>query len=151
VEISGGRGFRQATAVAFDPGNDVAVLRVHGAPAVRPLRLVEPLPGAAVGIIGYPENGPLAVTPGRVGRTAVVLTRDAYGHGPVPRTITAVAGRVRHGDSGGPAVDASGAVESTIFAARIGAPSGYGVPASFVRRALDSAKSAVSTGDCASG
>ena len=151
VEIPGGRGFRQATAVAFDPGNDVAVLRVHGAPAVRPLRLVEPLPGAAVGIIGYPENGPLTVTPGRVGRTAVVLTRDAYGHGPVPRTITAVAGRVRHGDSGGPAVDASGAVESTIFAARIGAPSGYGVPASFVRRALDSAKSAVSTGDCASG
>ncbi|HWX09608.1 MAG TPA: hypothetical protein VNY33_06495, partial [Gaiellaceae bacterium] len=108
-------------------------------------------PGAAVAIIGYPENGPLTVTPGRIGRTAIVLTSDAYGHGPVPRTITAVAGLVRHGDSGGPAVDASGAVETTVFAARIGAPSGYGVPASLVRRALDSVKPAVSTGACASG
>ena len=151
VQIPRGLGFRQATVVAFDPGNDVAVLRVHGAPAITPLRLVEPRPGVAVGIIGYPENGPLTVTPGRIGRTAIVLTHDAYGHGTVPRKITAVAGRVRHGNSGGPAVDASGAVESTIFAARIGAPSGYGVPASLVRRVLDSAKSPVSTGACASG
>jgi len=151
VQIPRGFGVRQTTVVAFDPRNDVAVLRVHGAPAVAPLRLVEPRPGAAVAILGYPENGPLTATPGRIGRTAVVLTSDAYGHGPVPRTITAVAGHVRHGDSGGPAVDGAGAVESTIFAARIGAPSGYGVPASFVRRALASAKSAVSTGACASG
>ena len=151
VEIPRGRGFRPATVVAFDPRNDIAVLRVPGARGVVPLRLVDPRPGAAVAIIGYPENGPLTVTPGRVGRTAIVLTSDAYGHGPVARTITAVAGRVRHGDSGGPAVDASGAVETTIFAARIGAPSGYGVPASLVRRALASVKPEVSTGDCASG
>ena len=151
VQIPRGFGFRQATVVAFDPRNDVAVLRVHGGPAVAPLRLADPRPGAAVAILGYPENGPLTATPGRIGRTAVVLTSDAYGHGPVPRTITALAGHVRHGDSGGPAVDRAGAVESTIFAARIGAPSGYGVPASFVRRALASAKSAVSTGACASG
>jgi S1-C subfamily serine protease len=141
VQIPRGFGFRQATVVAFDPGNDVAVLRVHGAPTVAPLRLADPRPGAAVAILGYPENGPLTATPGRIGRTALVLSSDAYGHGPVPRTITAVAGHIRHGDSGGPAVDAAGAVESTIFAARIGAPSGYGVPASFVRRALASAKS----------
>jgi S1-C subfamily serine protease len=151
VEIPGDSGVHQATAVAFDSRNDVAVLRVHGAPAVRPLRLVDPRPGAAVAIIGYPENGPLTVTPGRMGRTAIVLTRDAYGRGPVPRLITAVAGRVRHGDSGGPAVDASGNVETTIFAARVGAPSGYGVPASLVRRALASVKSSVSTGACAAG
>ncbi len=79
-----------------------------------------------------------------------MLTDDAYGNGPVSRTITAVAGNVRHGDSGGPAVDRSGAVQSTIFAARIGAASGYGVPASVVRRVLDSAASGpVSTGACA--
>jgi hypothetical protein len=69
----------------------------------------------------------------------------------VPRTITAVGGRVRHGNSGGPAVDATGSVESTIFAKRVGSPSGYGVPASLVRRALDRAKTPVPTGDCASG
>ena len=78
-----------------------------------------------------------------------IITRDAYGHGPVPRTITAVAGRVRHGNSGGPAVDATGSVEATIFAQRVGSPSGYGVPASLVRRALDRAKAPVSTGGCA--
>src|SRR5207302_9884263 len=134
VQIPNDHGVRHATVVLFDSRNDVAVLRVHGAPAVTPLRLVDPRPGAAVAIVGYPENGPLTVIPGRVGRTAVFITRDAYGRGLVPRTITAVAGRVRHGNSGGPAIDASGAVETTIFAARIGAPSGYGVPASLVRR-----------------
>ena len=51
--------------------------------------------------------------------------------------------------AGGPAIDQSGAVESTIFAARVGAASGYGVPASRVRSALASANGPVSTGSCA--
>jgi S1-C subfamily serine protease len=139
-----------ADVVSFDARNDVAVLRVHGAPPVVPLRQRDPEPGTSVAILGYPQNGPLRVTPGRIGRTAIVITEDAYGHGPVPRTITAVAGRVRHGNSGGPAVDASGAVRSTIFAARVGAQSGYGVPRSIVARALDKVRQVpVSTGDCA--
>jgi uncharacterized membrane protein required for colicin V production len=137
----------RARAVAFDAHNDVAVLRVVGARGT-PLRIVDPRPGTAVAIVGYPENGPLRLTPGRVGHTQVVLTQDAYGHGPVPRTITAVAGRVQHGDSGGPAIDGSGAVQSTMFAARIGGGSGYGVPGSLVRRALDSVRGTVSTGSC---
>ena len=37
------------------------------------------------------------------------------------REVTALSGLVRHGNSGGPVVDASGEVEATIFAARIGA------------------------------
>ena len=137
----------RARVVAFDVRNDVAVLRVAGGRAT-PLRVAHPKPGAAVAIVGYPENGPLRLTPGRIGRTQVVFTQDAYGHGPVPRTITAVAGRVQHGDSGGPAIDGSGAVQSTMFAARIGGGSGYGVPGSLVRRALDSVRGTVSTGSC---
>ena len=39
--------------------------------------------GEAVAILGYPENGPLSVVPGRLGSTTVVLSQDAYGHGPV--------------------------------------------------------------------
>ncbi|HEY5057936.1 MAG TPA: MarP family serine protease [Gaiellaceae bacterium] len=148
VQIPGVSGQHAANVVAYDPRDDVAVLRVAGATA-SPLPLVDPKPGTSVAILGYPENGPLAAVPGRIGRTAVVLTQDAYGNGPVSRSITAVAGSVRHGNSGGPAVDRSGAVESTIFAARIGAPSGYGVPASVVRRVLASAKEPVSTGACA--
>jgi S1-C subfamily serine protease len=105
--------------------------------------------GTTGAVIGYPENGPLTATPGRIGRTAIVPSEDAYGHGPVLRAITALSGAVRHGDSGAPAVDAGGAVETTVFAARRGSRAGYGVPSSAVRRALDGARGPVSTGGCA--
>jgi uncharacterized membrane protein required for colicin V production len=148
VQVPGLRGLHRATAVAFDVHNDVAVLQVGGVRG-HALSLVEPRDGAAVAIVGYPLNGPLKATPGRIGRTAVVLTQDAYGNGPVARTITAISGRIRHGNSGGPAVDASGAVEATIFAAKVGAVSGYGVPAAEVRTALGRPRRPVSTGSCA--
>jgi uncharacterized membrane protein required for colicin V production len=137
-----------AYALVFDPHDDLAVLRVPGLPA-HALPLADPRPGATVALLGYPEDGPLTSVPGRVGRTAKVLTQDAYGQGPVVRTITALEGRVRHGDSGGPAVDAAGAVELTIFAAKVGQPAGYGVPTGVVRRVLASGTRRVSTGPCA--
>jgi len=148
VQIPGVAGSQPADVVALDVHNDVAVLRVADAHAT-PLRLVDPSPGASVAIVGYPENGPLEATAGRIGRTSVVITQDALGHGPVARTITAVAGQVRHGNSGGPAIDASGAVQSTIFAARVGAASGYGIPASIVSRDVERANGPVSSGPCA--
>lgn len=152
VEIPGRSGLHPADVVAFDAHDDIAVLRVEGVDTASPLPLADPKPGASVEIVGYPENGPLLGTPGRIGDTKAVLTQDAYGNGPVSRTITALAGDVRHGDSGGPAIDDGGAVEATIFAARLDAPGGYGVPASVVRPVVDSAGTrAVSTGSCASG
>jgi uncharacterized membrane protein required for colicin V production len=137
----------QASPVAVDARNDVAVLRVPGLRA-RALRLADPRPGAAVAILGYPGDGPFDAKPGRIGRTVTVLSEDAYGHGPIARTITSVRGVVRHGDSGGPAVDASGHVQTTVFAARVGSSGGYGVPSSAVRRALAAARGPVSTGPC---
>ncbi len=137
-----------AEAVAFDSHNDVAILRVAGLGA-RPLRLVDPRAGASVAIIGYPENGPFDAVPGRIGATATVLSEDAYGNGHVRRTVTSLSGAVRHGDSGGPAVDASGAVQTTVFAARLSGGGGYGVSASLVRRTLASARGPVPTGPCA--
>jgi S1-C subfamily serine protease len=145
--ISALDGTFRAQAIAFDAQNDVAVLSVPGLTA-RPLRLVDPRPGASVAIVGYPENGPLDAVPGRIGDTATVFAEDAYGR-QTRRTVTSIGGSVRHGDSGGPAVDASGAVQVTVFAARLSGPGGYGVPASIVRRALDSAHGPVSTGPCA--
>src|SRR6266542_3163999 len=136
-----------AQVVAFDVRNDVAVLRVGGLDA-SPLPLVAPRPGTAVAILGFPENGPLTSTPGRIGRTAVFLSEDAYGHGPVARAITALRGNVRHGDSGAPAIDGDGAVETTVFAARRGSRAGYGVPTDAVRGALDKADGPVPTGGC---
>ncbi len=148
VEQPGSSQRLPAEAVAFDPKDDIAVLRVPTLGA-RALPMAEPKPGEPVAIVGYPEDGPLDSAPGRIGRTGSVLTDDAYGHGPVARTITSIGGLVRHGDSGGPAIDSRGAVESTIFAARIDAKSGYGIPAEVVRKVLASAKGPVSTGACA--
>jgi uncharacterized membrane protein required for colicin V production len=148
VERPGSGTRTTAHAVVFDSHNDVAVLRAAGLGG-RPLRLAEARPGTAVAILGYPENRPLTATPGRIGRTAAVISRDAYGSGRVFRTITSLRGRVRHGSSGGPAVDSAGRVETTVFAARVGTDGGYGVPVSVVRTALDRARGPVSTGDCA--
>ena len=64
------------------------------------------------------------------------------------RVITALSGLIRHGNSGGPAIDENGAVEATVFAARIGAKAGYGIPADPVRADLARAKRPVSTGSC---
>jgi uncharacterized membrane protein required for colicin V production len=139
----------RAIPVAVDAKNDVAVLRVPGLRA-KPLRFFDPQPGAAVVILGYPGDGPFDAKPGRIGRTVTVLSEDAYGHGPVARTITSLRGEVQHGDSGGPAVDASGRVQTTIFAARVGSTGGYGVPPSAIRNALANARGPVSTGRCSS-
>jgi S1-C subfamily serine protease len=123
-----------ATTVAFDRAHDVAVLRVPGLRAP-PLQLSAPHAGRAVAILGFPENGPFDAEPGRIGATTAQLT--------------AVAGLIRHGNSGGPAVDPSGAVETTIFAARVGSRSGFGVPSRWVGRALTRVGTrAVSTGSC---
>ena len=105
--------------------------------------------GQAVAILGYPENGPFTATAGRIGQTREFLTDDAYGRGPFPRRVTTLRGVVRHGNSGGPAVDSQGRVRTMIFASRIGSASGYGVPSELVRRALDRISATeVSSGPC---
>jgi S1-C subfamily serine protease len=63
--------------------------------------------------------------------------------------VTSLSGNVRHGNSGGPAVDAAGAVQATVFAARANGSGGYGIPAAVVREALAAARGPVSTGPCA--
>jgi S1-C subfamily serine protease len=145
VEPPGG-GRLHAMPIAFDAHNDIAVLRVAGLSA-RPLPLVEAHPGAAVAILGYPEDGPFTATPGRIGTTTSALTSDARGN-TTGRTVTTLRGNVREGDSGAPAVDANGAVEATVYASRVGTSGGFGVPAASVRRALGAARSRVSTGRC---
>lgn len=148
VAVPGGTHTLEAQAVAFDKRNDVAVLRVPGLRA-RALPLGDAREGLAIAILGYPEDGPFAAKPARIGRTVAVLSQDAYGHGPVLRTITSIRGLVEHGDSGGPGVDEHGAVVTMVFASRVGERSGLGVPPSLIRRALGRAGGPVSTGGCA--
>jgi S1-C subfamily serine protease len=147
VELqSGGR--LPANVVEFDRRNDIAVLRIKDL-GLRALELASAKTGTAVAVLGFPENGPFTVTPARIGGTSVVLAQDAYGSGPVTRRITSLRGRVRHGDSGAPAVDSDGGVQATIFAARLGAVGGFGVPADVVRDDLDGVARPVPTGKCA--
>ena len=137
-----------AHAIGFDATNDIAVLHVPGL-GRRPLPLINAQPSASVAVLGYPEDGPFDATPARIGVTTFALMTDAYGHGPVNRDVTTLRGTLRHGNSGGPAVDGNGAVETTVFAARVGGGGGFGVASSAVRSDLASAKGPVSTGPCA--
>ena len=152
VQLRGEGPGHDAEAVLYDPQNDLAILRssgVAGAPAL-PLA-----PDASVGtsaaILGFPENGPYDVRPGRLGGTQTVTTQDAYGRGPVRRSITSLRGRVRSGNSGGPMVDGRGRVVTTIFAATVddSGRSGFGVPDAVVQSALRRADGTVDTGPCA--
>ena len=151
VEVGGHTPDLPAQAIAFDPRDDVAVLRVAGLsqPALRLAPSVAP--GASAAVLGYPHNGPFDAEPARVGATATLDTQDAYGRGPVRRLVTSFRGRVRSGNSGGPLVDASGHVLATVFAATVGAPvhGGYGVADRVVADVLARAGGSVSTGPCA--
>jgi S1-C subfamily serine protease len=139
--------FLPATVVAFDVRNDIAVLRVPRLDG-EPLALAAPAAGVPVAILGYPENGPLSATPARIGQTTSVVTDDAYGRGPITRTVTTLRGLVRHGNSGGPAVDGDGRVRTTVFAQRVGSTGGYGVPVAAVRTALRGTLTPVGSGPC---
>jgi S1-C subfamily serine protease len=125
----------ESAVVGFDTRNDIAVLRVPGLDG-GPLHLADPERGVAVVLVGYPENGPLTRIPARLAGTSPFVSRDAYGNGPVTRTVTAIRGVVRPGLSGGPGVDARGRVRTTVFARRPGERGGYGIPSDIVREAL---------------
>jgi S1-C subfamily serine protease len=139
-----------AEVVAFDPHDDVAVLRVPGLHAPALPMASDPQAGTAGAILGFPLDGPYVVRAGRLGGTRGVISQDAYGRGPVRREIASLRGAVRPGNSGGPMVDGAGRVLTTVFAATTSGPrGGYGVPNAEVRAALARAGGSVSTGPCA--
>lgn len=145
-----GGGELDATAVHFAPVNDLAVLRVEGLGGPTLELAPETRRGTRAGVLGYPDNGPFAITPARLGRTASVASEDIYGRGPVTRRMTSFRGRVRSGNSGGPAVNADGRVLTTVFAAQVGGRprGGLGIPNRVVERGLSGAGGPVDTGPC---
>ncbi len=138
-----------ATAVRYQPQDDLAVLRVPGLDT-EPLRIApRASSGTAAAVLGYPENGPFAITPARLGRTGTALSQDSYGRGPIKREMTPFRGRVRSGNSGGPVVDRAGRVLTTVFAAEERrSTGGLGVPNAAVRTALRGRLTPTSTGPC---
>ncbi len=158
VQPGGGPSGLSARVLVFDVHDDLAVLQVPGLenPA---LDFAPSAPsGTKAAILGYPLDGPFNAEPARLGATSVVSTEDAYGRGPVERSVTSLRGRVRPGNSGGPLIDQSGRVAATVFAAITGTEAahhagGFAVPNSLVARALSAARArggrTVSSGQCA--
>ena len=137
---------------ASTPRNDVAVLRVAGsARAGADAGGRRRRSGAEAAILGFPRNGPYDVRAARLGRRARCSSEDAYGHGPVTRSMTPFRGLGAPGQLGRSARRRGGRVLATVFAAtrerrRRG---GYGVPNAVVARALPAAPRRPSTGPCA--
>jgi S1-C subfamily serine protease len=157
VEPSGGGSALSAEPVLYDPEEDIALLRVRSL-GLPPLSLAgSAASGESGAILGYPENGPFDAEPARIGRTQPVSTQNAYGQGPVTRVLTPLRGLVRPGNSGGPVVDASGHVLTTVFASTVGAGGhgGYGVAdetvAALLHRVQQGGGGAVGTGPCTAG
>ena len=159
VQVGGDAPTLPAQVLAFDRHDDLAVLDVPGL-ELRPLSVRTDPPSGTAGVIaGYPENGPLTLEAGRIGRTQNVITDNAYGQGPVQRLLTPLRGLVRPGNSGGPMLDSSGRVLTTVFAATVGSSShgGYGVANASLGAALSKARAraaaglTVSTEGCTSG
>jgi len=148
VDRQGGPIWR-STVVAFDPKNDLAVLRVPDLHA-RPLRLAPPSPDTPVVVLGFPENGPYTAIPGRIGQTAGMFVRDAYGRFPTARDVTSVRADIKPGNSGGPMVDAEGRVRAVVFARRAHFVGGFGIPSQLVQAELETARAGVAiSSECA--
>jgi S1-C subfamily serine protease len=153
VEVDGQEPEMSAYAIAFDPANDIAVLRVPGLSLPSLALASTPAPGNAGAILGYPENGSFDARPARIGTTQRIITDDAYGRGPVSRLLTPLRGLVRPGNSGGPLVDREGHVLTTVFASTTGGgpAGGYGVANATVAQVLAGAGPMVGTGECSAG
>jgi S1-C subfamily serine protease len=155
VQVGGNPPGLDADVIDFDPHDDIAILRVHGLNEPVLKLAQNPKAGTAAAILGYPLDGGFDVEPGRIGQTETVSTEDAYGNGPVTRSITALRGLVRPGNSGGPMIDHAGQVVATVFAAITGSTEGRGgfaVPNSLVAAQLAIAQTRtnpVSTESCA--
>jgi Trypsin-like peptidase domain/Colicin V production protein len=150
VQVGGVGDRHSADAIWFDPRNDIAILRSSGVSGTPALGLnLNARTGTAAAVLGFPGNGPYDVQPARLGPTQTFLSQDAYGRGPIRRRVTSVRGTVRGGNSGGPTVDGSGRVLTTIFAASRRTGAGFGVPDSVAQEALQRARGSVDTGPCA--
>ena len=138
----------EATPIYYEPRQDLALLRVGVALPPLPIT-ADRNEGENGAVLGFPENGPYSLSPARIGETRVTISEDSYGNGPIERTIVAMSGIVRSGNSGGPLVDPRGRVVGTVFAATTGGPrGGFAIPAEQVSAALERTVDEVDTGPC---
>ncbi len=151
-----GAGRHAAVPVLFDPGYDVAVLRVDTL-SDRVLRLDPALVarGAQGAVLGYPEGGPFNAQPAGVRSEFNATGRDIYGQGLVTRAVYELQALVLPGNSGGPLVEANGEVLGVVFSRSVVTPDvGYALASPHVAVLAQQAAATTGpsgTGACAAG
>lgn len=142
-----------AQVVYYNPDIDVAVLAYDSGDS--PTLDFDRTAGAGTGVavLGYPEDGPYDVQPGRIRAQQRLRSPDIYGNGTVIRDVYSIRGLIRPGNSGGPLVSGRGDVVGVVFAASVNdRDTGYALTADQVADAAStgiSSASEVSTGGCA--
>ncbi len=141
-----------ARVVHYNPDLDIAVLRLDDggrAPLDLAFDAARPDP---VAVLGYPQDGPYDVQPGRIRSEQRLRSPDIYGEGSVVREVFALRSLVRPGNSGGPIVDSDGDVVGLVFAASVtDQETGYALTAEQVRESAArgvAAQDPVGTGPC---
>ena len=153
VRVEGVDGTRQAEVVHYDPGVDVAVLRVPGleAPAL-PFADGAVRSGDDVVVVGYPGNGPYRADPARIRERVTLRGPNIYRDSMVEREVYTLRGTVREGNSGGPLLSRDGHVVGVVFGAAMDAgDTGYALTVRQVQSHVDAAQGltgGVSTGKC---
>ena len=141
------------TVVLYDPDIDIAVISFDGS-GIAPLAFdTTAQPRDGVAILGFPQDGPFDLEPGRIRSQQRLRSPDIYGDGTVIRDVFAVRGLIRPGNSGGPIVDSDGEVAGVVFAASVtDRDTGYALTASQVdelARGASQRTAEVGTGACA--
>jgi S1-C subfamily serine protease len=153
---AGGVGRRyRASVVAFDPGRDVAVLRVPGLEAPALPQGTDLERGQDAVVAGFPRNGPFTATPARVRQVLDARGENIYGGAGVVRQVYSLRAAVEPGNSGGPLLDGAGAMVGVVFARSADDPeTGYALTLKEMAPVLTaglSANAAVDNSGCAVG
>jgi S1-C subfamily serine protease len=140
----------------FDPSFDLAVLRTD-APLGPTLTISPSLAsrGTQAAILGYPENGPLAIDPAGVTQEVTALGKDIYNNNAVTRGVYALDADVLPGNSGGPLIGPGGQVIGVVFSRSTVYPNvGYALTSPGVLSRVQQAQAhrgTVGTGPCIAG
>ncbi|GAA4445507.1 MarP family serine protease [Actinokineospora soli] len=154
VSVESGDKTLPAEVVLYDPRVDIAILRVPSL-AADPLDFAgyEVESGQGGIVLGYPLDGPYTAEAARVRDRIPLRGPDIYDSpNPVDRDVYTLRAKVLSGNSGGPLVDADGAVLGVIFGAAVDdSETGFALTAAEVREEVAAAPrltEPVSTGRC---